>query len=259
VAPMADRHDDLGLAEHTCLALVAHGVDHGWGIGTLLASGGELGRIWSLSRPLTYRAIDQLVERALVVRRGTAQGRGRERSLLRATAAGRRAAAAWLDRPVEHLRDVRTELLVKLALRRRAGLGSEALLAAQRDHFTAAIESLIATDGDIVDRWRRESARAVRRFLDGELHATGRDEARPARALAGLGGAQRVRLSARNQLHATVEEIGHGDIVSAVRSRLPDGQRITSVITNDALDDLDVAEGDDVLVVVKSTEAMLAK
>jgi molybdopterin-binding protein len=98
----------------------------------------------------------------------------------------------------------------------------------------------------------------VRRFLDGEPHATGRGEARPA-ALAGLGGTQRVRLSARNQLHATVEEIGHGDIVSAVRTRLPDGQRITSVITNDALDDLDVAEGDDVLVVVKSTEAMLAK
>ena len=68
-----------------------------------------------------------------------------------------------------------------------------------------------------------------------------------------------LRLSARNQLSATVERITHGDVMSAVRTRLPDGQALTSVVTNDALGDLDVAEGDAVLVVVKSTEAMLAK
>lgn len=244
--------DELGLAEHTCLALVCEGIEHGWAIGSLLAANGELGRIWTLSRPLTYRAIDQLVERRLVVHRGTAQGRGRERSLLRATAAGRKAAAAWLDRPVDHVRDVRAELLLKLALRERAGLPSGDLVEAQREQFAAVFESLITSPADdALARWRRESARAVRRFLDGELHPDDRPPARPALTT--------MRLSARNQLSATVEQIGHGDIVSAVRTRLPDGQRITSVITNDALDDLDVAEGDDVLVVVKSTEAMLAK
>jgi molybdopterin-binding protein len=68
-----------------------------------------------------------------------------------------------------------------------------------------------------------------------------------------------LRLSARNQLRATVVEITHGDVISAVRTELPDGQRLTSVITNDALGDLDLAAGDPVLVVVKSTEAMLAR
>ena len=66
-------------------------------------------------------------------------------------------------------------------------------------------------------------------------------------------------MSARNQLSATVERITHGDVMSAVHTKLPDGQRLTSVVTNDALGDLDVTEGDAVLVVVKSTEAMLAK
>jgi len=249
---MKHRDVDLGLAEHTCLALVCEGVEHGWAIGSLLAPAGDLGRIWTLSRPLTYRAIDQLVERRLVARRGTAPGRGRERSLLRATAAGRNAATEWLGRPVAHLREIRSELLLKLALRERAGLSSDALVEAQRGQFADVFESLIASPaGNAVDRWRRESARAVRRFLDGELHHDRRSGAPPA--------AMALRLSARNQLRAIVEEVGHGDIVSAVRTRLPDGQRITSVITNDALDDLDVAEGDEVLVIVKSTEAMLAK
>ncbi|MGH9136475.1 MAG: TOBE domain-containing protein [Acidimicrobiales bacterium] len=242
----------LGLAEHTCLALVVEGTEHGWAIGTLLAADGDIGRIWSLSRPLTYRAIEQLVDRRLLARRGTAQGRGRQRSLLRATAAGRRVAAAWLDQPVEHLRDVRTELLVKLRLRERAGLANESLLRGQLAHFATTIDSLTdPVDGDLVARWRRESARAVRRFLDSELHPEfHRGAARPPTTL---------HLSARNQLGGVVEGINHGDVMSVVRVRLPDGQRITSVITNDALGDLDVAVGDAVLVVVKSTEAMLAK
>jgi molybdopterin-binding protein len=245
---------DLGLAEHACLSLIVEGVDHGWAIGSLLAQDGELGRIWTLSRPLTYRAIDQLVDLRLVARSGTARGRGRERSLLRATAAGRRVAARWLDHPVEHLRDVRTELLLKLTLRARAGLPATSLVEAQRDQFADTIERLTVLGpeaaGDVVARWRREHARAVRRFLDGELRGAAEPATMPP---------TRLRLSARNQLTATVDDVTHGDVMSVVRVVLPDGQRLTSVVTNDALGDLDVAVGDDVLVVVKSTEAMLAR
>src|SRR6187402_1525349 len=98
--------DELSLAEHVCLALIAGGASHGWAVGTLLAPDGELGRIWSLSRPLTYRAVDNLVGKDLISRRGVAAGRGRDRVLLAATPPGRRLVAAWLDEPVEHLRDV---------------------------------------------------------------------------------------------------------------------------------------------------------
>ena len=161
----------LRLADYACLAAVGEGAEHGWAVGSVLARTGDVGRVWSLSRPLTYRSIEMLVERKLLSRRGTAQGRGGDRTLLRTTATGRRALAAWLDAPVEHLRDVRTELLLKLVLRERAGLSTRPLLEAQRAHFSEAIDAL-TTDRrhlDVVDRWRMESARAVARFLDGAM------------------------------------------------------------------------------------------
>ena len=106
----------------------------------MLAPDGELGRIWTLSRPLTYRAIDGLADKGLATRRGQCRGHGRERVALAATAAGRRTATRWLDTPVQHLRDVRTELLVKLTLRERAGLDNTELLAAQQEVFAPAID-----------------------------------------------------------------------------------------------------------------------
>ena len=151
------------------------------------------------------------------------------------------------------MRDVAPSCWSSWPFANELGLPVDDLLRSQRDRFAPLIESLTvhAESGDTVARWRVENARAVRRFLDGELHASSRP------------GLQRppttLRLSARNQLSATVERITHGDVMLAVHTRLPDGQRLTSVVTNDALGDLDVTEGDAVLVVVKSTEAMLAK
>jgi DNA-binding PadR family transcriptional regulator len=169
---VTSKPTELSFAEHVCLALVVEGVSHGWAIGTMLAPDGELGRIWSLSRALTYRAVDGLVDKGMVTRRGQTAGQGRDRVVLAARAAGRRASAAWLDEPVPHLRDVRTELLVKLTLRSRAGLANDELLAAQQAHFDPMIEVLCARQDsdDVVDLWRRESARAVGRFLEQALH-----------------------------------------------------------------------------------------
>jgi len=234
-----------------CLTLVIQGVAHGWALGSVLAPGGELGRIWSLTRPLTYRAIDGLVDKGLVTRSGPRPGQGRERVALVATAAGRRAAQRWLDTPVQHLRDLRTELLVKLTLRERAGLDNTDLLAAQQELFEPAIDGLTsaAADGDLVDLWRRESARAVRRFLDQALH--------PADPTAA--GRPELRLSARNQLRGAITSVQHGEVMSTVKAVLGDGQPLTAAITKEAAHDLDLAPGDDVIVVIKSTEVMVAK
>ena len=78
---------ELSFAEWVCLTLVSQKVSHGWALGTMLAPDGELGRIWTLSRPLTYRAIDGLVDKRLITRRGQAAGRGRDRVILAPTAA----------------------------------------------------------------------------------------------------------------------------------------------------------------------------
>ncbi len=68
-----------------------------------------------------------------------------------------------------------------------------------------------------------------------------------------------MQLSARNQLKAKVDTVTHGEVMSTVRVTLPDGQHITAAITKDAAQELAFAAGDDVTVVIKSTEVMLAK
>jgi len=158
---------DRSLADQVCLTLVVQGASHGWAVGSLLARGAEVGRVWSLSRPLTYRALEGLAVDGFVVHAGTVPGGGRPRTLLRGTAKGRRASAAWLRTPVEHVRDVRTELLVKLVLLERAGDDPSALLAAQREVFEPLFAALDTPEvDDVVELWRRETARSVRRFLD---------------------------------------------------------------------------------------------
>ena len=230
----------LPFAEWVCLSLITQKVSHGWALGTMLAPDGELGRIWTLTRPLTYRAIDGLVDKGLITRTGQAAGRGRDRVILAATPAGRRLARKWLDTPVEHLRDVRTELLIKLYLRDRAGLDNEDLLAAQQQLFAPTIDALTSTspEDDLVDVWRRESARAVRRFLDEALHPPGRHDV----------GKPELRLSARNQLSGTVTDVHHGEVMSTVKAVLGDGQPLTAAITKEAAADLDLAPGDAVVV-----------
>jgi PadR family transcriptional regulator AphA len=241
----------LSLAEQVCLALIVEGVSHGWAIGSLLAPSGELGRIWSLSRPLSYRAVEGLVEKDMVTRRAQKTDRGRDRILLATTAKGRRASHRWLDAPVEHIRDIRTELLIKLALRQRAGLETRTLLAAQQKAIEPTIDALItSTEGDrFVELWRRESARAVRRFLDAAIQPV--QPSGPAKL--------EMRLSARNQLGGTVTAVAHGAVMSTIKATLAESQMLTAAITKDAAQDLDLAPGDPAVMIVKSTEVIVAK
>jgi PadR family transcriptional regulator AphA len=241
----------LPFAEFVCLTLITQKVSHGWALGDVLAPDGELGRIWSLSRPLTYRAIDGLVDKGLITRTGQAAGRGRDRVLLAPTPAGRRLARKWLDTPVEHLRDVRIELLVKLSLRERVGLDNTILLAAQQELFATTIDVLTSghVDDDFVDLWRRESARAVRRFLEQALHPRRDHEA----------GQPELRLSARNQLHGVITTVQHGEVMSTINALLGDGQPVTAAITRSSATELDLAPGDPIVLIIKSTEVIVAK
>ena len=161
----------VALGEHAVLALLTEQPRHGWAIVRVLAPDGEIGRIWTLSRPLAYRAIDNLEARRLVRATGTEPGDGPRRTILAATASGRREVERWLAAPVEHLRDVRTELLLKRVFNARAGHDTRRLLRAQQREFQPIFAALDAAandpDADLVDRWRRENAEAVRRFLAG--------------------------------------------------------------------------------------------
>jgi DNA-binding PadR family transcriptional regulator len=160
----------LSLAEGTCLSLVVAGHRHGWALVRDLAPDGDIGRVWSLSRPLTYRAIDQLVARELLERGATVPGRGTARTLVEPTATGRRAARAWVRTPVVHLRDVRTEFLLKLALAERLGIDQRKLVEKQRTALEPIMAAIAARPpDDVVDLWRTESSASIARFLDAAI------------------------------------------------------------------------------------------
>jgi len=168
-SPVAERT----LAQWICLALVAEEPAHGWAVVRTLASDGDIGRIWSLSRPLVYRALDELQADGAIVEAGTETGGGPARRILKATPASRSAVRRWLKQPVEHMRDVRTELLCKVRLCERAGIDPTPLVKAQLDAFGPMFDALARRarkrDADAVDRWRAASSVSVRRFLETEL------------------------------------------------------------------------------------------
>ncbi|WP_326547572.1 TOBE domain-containing protein [Mycolicibacterium sp. ND9-15] len=67
-----------------------------------------------------------------------------------------------------------------------------------------------------------------------------------------------MRLSTRNQLTGTVAEVNIGTVMATVKVRLePGGQIVTASITKEATEELGLAEGAAVTVLVKSTEVML--
>ena len=67
-----------------------------------------------------------------------------------------------------------------------------------------------------------------------------------------------MRLSTRNQLAGIVSSIQLGEAMAVVKVTLDTGQSITASITREAAEDLDLAEGTAVTVLVKSTEVMIA-
>jgi len=67
-----------------------------------------------------------------------------------------------------------------------------------------------------------------------------------------------LRLSTRNQLAGIVSSIQLGEAMAVVKVTLDTGQSITASITREAAEDLDLAAGTAVTVLVKSTEVMLA-
>jgi PadR family transcriptional regulator AphA len=247
---------ELSLGEWVCLALVASGATHGWAVVRELEPDGPMGAIWSLSRQLTYRAIEQLTAKGMLRRSGHEPGRGRGRVLLACTTKGRRAVSAWLDEPARHIRDVRTETLLKLALRDRTGLDNLPFLRAQQEALAPLIDSLLGPEhatSDMADILRREQARATHRFLETALLALTGERSRGA-----TGPRAASRLSARNQLSGQVTDVVHGDVMSTVRLRLPDGQTITAAITRDAAVELALAPGDPATAIIKATEVLLS-
>jgi DNA-binding PadR family transcriptional regulator len=171
---MTDPGDQrLSLAEWLVLCLVREEPTYGLVLAGLLARDGSLGQVWSVPKAVVYRALQRLEALGLIQTIGEQRtSQGPVRSLYQATLAGQAAAGAWLSTPVEHARDVRSELMVKLALLDRSGLDSRDLLRAQLGRLlpvAAALDDrLRATTGfeHTLVLWRHEAMTATLRFLE---------------------------------------------------------------------------------------------
>lgn len=67
-----------------------------------------------------------------------------------------------------------------------------------------------------------------------------------------------MKLSARNQLKGTVVEVREGAVEAMVKMDVG-GQMITSVITVDAVKDMGLAVGDEVVAIIKADHVILGK
>jgi PadR family transcriptional regulator AphA len=175
---------ELAPGEWAVLALLSEHPSHGWAVAAQLGPDGELGSVWSLGRPLVYRSIEILADRGLIEPAGHEPGlRGPNRTIYRTTCEGATALLGWVNEPVEHVRDVRSQLLLKLIFSERIGLDPVPMLIAQRASIAAAIETLedrvrrASGSEEILLRFRLESTRAVRRFVDGLLESSPRLQA----------------------------------------------------------------------------------
>lgn len=163
----------LSLTEWIVLCLVCEQPTHGLAVAALLARDSTLGQIWYVPRAMVYRGMDRLELSGFIRAIGKEpSNHGPVRSLAQATPAGQRAAKAWLAKPVAHPRDVRSELLIKLALRDRIGADASDLLLRQH----AQLEPIAAVLSDrlhgatgferTLALWRSESISATLRFLE---------------------------------------------------------------------------------------------
>jgi molybdate transport system regulatory protein len=67
-----------------------------------------------------------------------------------------------------------------------------------------------------------------------------------------------MRLSTRNQLAGTVASVDTGGVMATVKVTLAGGEEVTASITREAVEELALAPGRPVPVLVKSTEVTLA-
>ncbi len=157
----------MPLNDLVVLAVLDEEPAHGFALARRLAPDSDLGRILTVHRPQVYRSLDRLeaagLIEPLVVEPGDA---GPQRTVYRVADAGRDPLEDWLGAPVDHVRDLRVEFLIKLRLLERRRSDPSALIEAQRRALESTLDRLVAGGGgDVVDRWRAHNAEAVRRFL----------------------------------------------------------------------------------------------
>ena len=166
------------LTEYAVLGLLAEGPTHGFAISKALRPDTEIGRVITVRRPLVYRALDRLVDAALAEPAHTEPGTaGPNRVIHRVTRMGKRRLHSWLASPVGHVRDMRIEFQLKLALLQRLDRSPLQLVVLQRRALDPTLAALDVPSSETVDHlelWRRHNAAAAASYLESlERHYSG--------------------------------------------------------------------------------------
>lgn len=159
---------ELSTTEYAVLGILAEGASYGFAIAKELTAESDLGRVCTVRRPLVYRALDRLVAAGYAEPVATERGdSGPQRTVHQATPTGRHRLHLWLSEPVEHVRDMRIEFLLKLALLSRSMQSPTTLIRNQRAVLSPTLDALdtMATD-DHVELWRQHNAAAAGAYLD---------------------------------------------------------------------------------------------
>ncbi|HEX4636063.1 MAG TPA: molybdopterin-binding protein [Rhizomicrobium sp.] len=68
-----------------------------------------------------------------------------------------------------------------------------------------------------------------------------------------------MKLSARNQVPGKVQQVHKGQTTSHVTIDIGHGISITASITNEAVDELQLKQGDSAVAIIKASDVMVAK
>ncbi|WP_406536980.1 molybdopterin-binding protein [Methanobrevibacter sp.] len=68
-----------------------------------------------------------------------------------------------------------------------------------------------------------------------------------------------MQLSGRNQLKGKITSVDLGAVMANIKIEVSEPNVITAVITKESAEKLELAEGDDVTAIIKSTEVIIGK
>jgi molybdopterin-binding protein len=68
-----------------------------------------------------------------------------------------------------------------------------------------------------------------------------------------------MKLSARNALHGKIVQVHKGVTTTIVKIDIGNGLTVTSSITNESADELDLKPGDAVAAIIKSSDVIIGK
>ena len=68
-----------------------------------------------------------------------------------------------------------------------------------------------------------------------------------------------MQLSGRNQLKGKVTAVELGAVMASIKIEITEPNTITAAITKESAEKLELAEGDDVAAIIKSTEVIVGK